>query len=182
MFDILVLVAFAMALIWFFRRKPVAGQKPASQSFGDARQPASSSGTVIKPCKPDVDHKHFLGAARDIFIRIQNASDNRNLDEIRRFCTAEVADQMIGEIEAQGDKQSRTEVAGLNAEIAETWMESDLEWVSMLFTATLRERELDAAGAGLGESAHEAHEYWIFRHDPAQNDPTWYLADIQQVH
>jgi len=181
MFDILVLVAFAMGLIWFFRRKPSAGQKPDSQSLSDTRQPAASARTVIKPCKPEVDRKHFLDAARDIFVRIQNALDAGSLDEIRRFCTSEIADQMTRDIETRGDGQSRTEVSDLNAEIAETWIESDLEWVSVCFSAMLHKQALDMTGISPEQSAHKLHEYWIFRHDPAQRDPTWYLADIQQA-
>jgi len=180
-FETLVLVALAIALIWFFRRKPSARQKPASQSLSNTRQPAASARTVIKPCKPEVDRKHFLDAARDIFVRIQNALDTGSLDEIRRFCTSEIADQMTREIEARGDRQSRTEVANLKAEIAETWIESDLEWVSVCFSAMLHKQALDMTGISPEQSAHEVHEYWIFRHDPAQKDPTWYLADIQQA-
>jgi len=181
MFDILVLVAFAMGLIWFFRRKPSAEQKPASQSLSDTRQPAASARTVIKPCKPEVDRKHFLKATREIFVRMQNALDAGSLDEIRRFCTGEIADQMTRDIEARGDGQSRTEVTNLNAEIAETWIESDLEWVSVCFSAMLHKQALDMAGISSKQSVHKVHEYWIFRHDPAQRDPTWYLADIQQA-
>jgi len=181
MFDILVLVTFAMGLIWFFRRKPSAGQSPASQSLSDARQPAASARTVIKPCKPEVDRKHFLKAARDIFVRMQNALDAGSLDEIRRFCTSEIADQMTRDIEARGDRQSHTEVSDLNAEIAETWIESDLEWVSVCFSAMLHKQALDMTGTSPEQSAHKLHEQWIFRHDPAQRDPTWYLADIQQA-
>jgi len=181
LFDILVLAALAMALIWLFKRMQRGYGPAAAPAFSATRQPSETARTVIKPCKPELDQRHFLNAARDIFIRMQRASDSHNLEDIRKFCTPEVADQVRRDIGAQGDTKSQTEVATLHADIAESWIESDLEWVSVHFTAMLREQELDTAGKTLGESTQETHEYWIFRHDPALKDPTWYLAGIQQA-
>jgi len=43
------------------------------------------------------------------------------------------------------------------------------------FISKIREEE-----EGSETVTHEVQEHWIFRHDPNSDDPTWYLAGIQQ--
>jgi len=69
----------------------------------------------------------------------------------------------------------------LHAEIADSWIESDLEWAAVHFTAMLREQSQDSNGQVQEDATGETHETWIFRHDPAADDPIWYLAGIQQA-
>jgi len=175
LFDIVVLGALAALLIWFLRRKAGPGLAGAhAASFGQDTRPAS--GRVLRP---DIREKEFLKAAREIFMRMQAAWDARDMDEIRRFCTPEVAAHIENEMrQRDGD---RTEVAALDARIADSWIENHLEWVAVDFTAMLREQTLDAGGRPVDDRSSEVHETWIFRHDPNADDPTWYLAGIQQA-
>ncbi|MDQ6959727.1 MAG: Tim44 domain-containing protein, partial [Mariprofundaceae bacterium] len=61
-----------------------------------------------------------------------------------------------------------------------SWVESDLEWVAVNYTAMLHEKTLDDSGTTLEDQTAEVNEVWIFQHAPLSDDPTWYLAGIQQ--
>ena len=80
-----------------------------------------------------------------------------------------------------GEGRALTEVAMLEASLAEAWLESGYEWAAVNFNAMLREQSLDAAGTLTEDLQHQVREYWIFRHDPRMGNPTWYLAGIQQA-
>lgn len=97
------------------------------------------------------------------------------MDEIRAFCLPEVANRIELEMSNLGAKTTETEVATLNAEITDAWVESNLEWVAVHFTAMIQEKE-----TGSETTTDEVQEHWIFQHDPSSEDPTWYLAGIQQ--
>ncbi|MDX8406843.1 MAG: Tim44-like domain-containing protein, partial [Mariprofundaceae bacterium] len=179
-FDIVVIGALIALLIWFLRRKaesrPIAyaGGQHGGRGFGhDMQQPAG------KMLRPNIDEKHFLTAARDIFMRMQAAWDNRSIEDIRKFCTADIADRIEQDMDAAG--RNHTEVVTLHAQLTDSWIESNLEWAAVDFTAMLREQTLDDQGNPVDDQSHEIHETWIFRHDPHADDPTWFLAGIQQA-
>jgi predicted lipid-binding transport protein (Tim44 family) len=194
--DILIFGGIAFAIFWFMRRaagarRPEyahAGQTPHNQTFGQ-QQPdrtnndsfMGSETTVTAAATPDIDAEHFVSVSRDIFMRMQTDWDEKNSDDIRAFCTPEIAERVLEDMAQAGDNKSRTEVAMLNAEIEETWIESDLEWVAIHFKAMLKEETLDAQDTVLESTASEVNEFWIFQHNPNSEDPTWYLAGIQQV-
>jgi len=177
--DIVVIGGLIYLIIWFLRRKAqpqpmaYAGQQTQTQDFSANAQP--SQVTILRP---NINEKHFLKAARDIFMRMQSAWDAKDIEDIRRFCTPDVADKIATDMQA--DENNRTEVSTLDATLADSWIESDLEWAAVNFHAMLREQNLNNAGEVSAESAGETHEIWIFRHDPSEQDPTWYLAGIQQ--
>ena len=177
--DILIIGGLIFLVMQFLRRKALsesmayAGGHAAPQGYADA-MPASQ----VSVLRPEINEKHFLKAARDIFVRMQAAWDAKDIEDIRRFCTPDVADKIA--VDMQGNATDRTEVTTLDARIADTWIESDLEWAAVTFNAMLREQRLDKAGNVIEQSDSDMHETWIFRHDPSSEDPTWYLAGIQQ--
>jgi len=182
-FDILIFGAIAFAAIWFLRHKtqqaqPMAyagsSQQPQQTfgGFGNSKQDISTQGHAITP---DIDAKFFLDAAKGIFVRMQAAWDKKEMDEVRGFCTPEIAKRIELEMNELGEKTTQTEVVTLNADMTDSWVESNLEWVAVHFTAMIQEQE-----SGEEIIAHEVQEHWIFQHDPNSKDPTWYLAGIQQ--
>jgi len=189
LFDILIFGGIAWMIFSLMRRKTqntthdyaYAGQQPAQQPT----QPdlfTSSEQTSGHMLRPDIDEAHFIPAAKDIFIRMQNDWDNKDMKDIRSFCTPEVADKIEADMRALGDASNRTDVTMLHAEIADAWIEADDEWVAVHFNALLKEESLNTQGEPIESEAHEANETWIFRHSPTSDDPTWYLAGIQQGH
>lgn len=185
MFDIMVIAGVLGLLYLLMRnRQPMAyaGQYGQAGNVRSNSNPGQFAGneqvTGGKMLRPRIDEKHFLNAARDIYMRMQKAWDSSDIEDIRRFCTAEIADQI--------EKQMRpganhTEVAALDATLSDSWIESELEWVAVEYTAMLREQSLDESGATVEDVNSEVHEIWIFQHRPNSDDPTWYLAGIQQI-
>jgi len=194
----IVMIGAGVALLFFFLRRRAsnvasaqpsyAGGQPSSSSGDDAQDFASNdeesideaprepAGTLLRP---DINAQTFLPAAKEIYVRMQKAWDNGDTEDIRKFCTPEIAERIAGDMKP--GTENRTEVATLNAEITDGWIESDLEWVAVNFTAMLREQTLDDAGTMVEDQAAEVNEVWIFQHDPKSDDPTWYLSGIQQT-
>ena len=194
LFDI-VLIGGIIALLFFFLRKRTPARQPyyaGSQPSGSMhdyaqnyatdedevidQSPREPVGTVLRP---EIDEKHFVSAAKDIYIRMQKAWDSGDIEDIRQFCTPEIADRIARDMGP--NSENRTEVATLNAEIADSWIESDLEWVAVNYAAMLREQTVDHTGATVEDQTAEVNEVWIFQHAPKSDDPTWYLAGIQQA-
>ena len=196
--DILIFGGIAFAIFWFMRRAATTKREPEyaghpshhNQTFGQAQsepnnnesflgeETTSSKGTTEQP---NIDAEHFLNAARDIFVRMQQDWDAKNEDDIRSFCTPEVAEHVRTDMKRIGDNKTRTEIGMLDAEIAETWVESGMEWVAVHFQAKLKEETLNMAGAVIDTENTDVNEIWIFQHTPNSDDPTWYLAGIQQA-
>jgi len=193
-FDIII-ISGVLALLFFFLRKRAdpsrqsyAGAQPSPSPHDYTPDFASSGADTIDDgprepvgaaLRPEIDKKHFLSAAKDIYVRMQKAWDHGDTEDIRKFCTSEMADRIASDMKP-GTKNI-TEVATLNAEIADSWIESDLEWIAVSFTAMLREKTLDASGTTLEDQTAEVNEVWIFQHPPKSDDPTWHLAGIQQA-
>jgi len=193
LFDILMIGGIIALVLMFLKRRAAAtaqasfaGAGPSpdfSQGFstdGDAdivdSAPDQPVGAALRP---DINAKHFIPAAKDIYVRMQKAWDNNDIEDIRKFCTAEIAER-IGRDMKPG-QTNVTEVATLNADIADAWIESDLEWVAVSYHAMLREKTLDDSGTTLDDQSAAVNEVWVFQHDPKSDDPTWYLAGIQQT-
>ena len=201
-FDILLIGGIIFAVFWFLRRKaPVGmqqdqfayagqqhqeqapyGQQPYGQQdlFQQQELTGGAAAAAAEPA-PHIDAAFITQAAKDIFVRMQVSWDARDMNDIRSFCTAEVANYIEIQMREAGNKVSKTEVAMLDAHIVDVWAEKGMEWVGVHFNAMLREQELDDNGVAVEDATHEVQEIWTFHHDPKSDDPTWYLAGIQQV-
>jgi len=179
-FDILIfgILAYILFRMMAGRSRSMAYNHKEAQpqhGFGGFGSTEPASPVQGQAVTPDIDHEFFITAAKDIFVRMQKAWDKKDMEEIRGFCTPEVASRIESEISSLGETINQTEVATLNAEIMDSWVESNLEWAAVHFTAMIKEEE-----DGVETATHEVQEHWIFQHDPSGDDPTWYLAGIQQ--
>ncbi len=188
LFDILLIggVIFLVMRMLRSRQPEYAAAGHHHQSFGHGAAPAHQDAFMGEQgasavAKPDIDAEQFIQAARDIFARMQQDWDSKNMDDIRKFCTPEVAQHIEADMQRLGEHRTRTDIGFLDAEIVDTWMESGLAWAAVRFQAALKEETLDAAGKVVESEQSQVDEIWIFQHDPSSDDPTWYLAGIQQA-
>ena len=184
LFDMLILGGILLLIISFMRRK-AASMAYASHSFSgmpEMRSPHHGfAGSAPGGQAPVIDQEQFLDSARRIFVRMQAAWDAKDIADIRRFCTAEIASRIEADMAALGEGRALTEVTMLQARLADSWMESGYAWAAVSFEAMLHEQSLDASGVLTEDIRQQVQEYWIFRRDPRQEDLTWFLAGIQQV-
>ncbi|MDQ6953508.1 MAG: Tim44-like domain-containing protein [Mariprofundaceae bacterium] len=192
--DILLLGGIAFAIFWFMRKKSTATAKEnyayagqqqtqpeSSMLQEDAFTASESTPQTSSVIRPDVDENFFIPAAKDIFLRMQTSWDGKNMDDIRTFCTSEIASRIELDMNALGETKTQTDIAMLNADMLNTWIESDYEWVAVKFSALLKEDTLASTGEILESDSNNLDETWIFRHAQQSDDPTWYLAGIQQT-
>jgi len=192
--DILLFAGIGFAIFWFMRKSAAARRQPEYAHAGqgsplggehdndampnnDAFTTAQSSSAAATP---DVDPEFFKGAARDIFMRMQEDWDGKNMDDIRSYCTPDVANHIAEEMQQLGDNSNKTEVGMLQVEVQDMWLENNLEWVAVHFKAMVKEDTLDTTGQVLESESSEMNERWIFQHNANSEDPTWYLAAIEQ--
>ncbi len=188
LFDILLIGGIAFAIFWFMRRASTARREEYAHAGGMPPEPMQNNDTFMgeevtatEEPKPDLDEKQFLEAAKTIFIRMQADWDNKDMDDVLKFCTPDVAQHITDQLEKNGDNVTRTEVAVLYPELAGTWKEAGLDMAAVHFQATLNEKTLDNGGQVIASESNHVNEIWMFQHDPKSEDPTWYLAGIQQV-
>ncbi len=189
LFDIL-LIGGLLYLGLRILRSMTTPQTQYAQAGGMAEQPqqqeqeqfqSDEETTSGQSEKPDMDEEQFINSAKEIFIRMQADWDSKDEDDIRKFCTPEVVQHVTEQIKQLGDNVTRTEVAVLYPELAGTWIESGLDMAAVHFQATLNEKTLDNGGQVIASENNHINEIWMFQHDPKSDDPTWYLAGIQQV-
>lgn len=186
LFDMLVIGSILLLIVSWLRRKAGPMAYAAHHFTGPQMARGYGSTTASPPpaggdAAPDPDRAWFLSTAKQIFVRMQAAWDAKDINDIRLFCTPEIAARIEADMTALGEGRALTEVATLQADIAEAWRESGYDWAAVHFRAWLHEQGLDASGALSEDVRHEIGEIWIFRHDPRTDDPTWFLAGIQQT-
>ncbi|RMH53044.1 MAG: Tim44 domain-containing protein [Zetaproteobacteria bacterium] len=202
LFDLLIIGAIILAVSWWFRRQARAfawQQQTTAQPGHEApfasgnhayidnramEEPPMTGGVAAPPheARPEIEVGPFLDAARTIFVRMQQAWDRGDLDEIRRFCRPEFANEIARQLEDSRGLRHETETVTVDAELLESWQEAGHEWAAVRFTALMRERTIDArGGTTLEESNGRVEEVWTFCHEAGSNDPTWYLAGIAQT-
>lgn len=203
--DILIIAAVILLLIYYLGRKHSRkehsytnyneGISPIEPSVGTAPTPEvepealqeefdfhekEEREPIGSALRPKLDEKHFISAAKEIYLRMQRAWDSGDTEDIRKFCTPEIAERISHDMSPSSNHH--TEVATLHAEIADSWIESDMEWVAVSYRGMLREQMTDHTRGAVEDQMAEVNEVWIFQHTPDADDPTWYLAGIQQAH
>ncbi|MBI4774745.1 MAG: Tim44 domain-containing protein [Deltaproteobacteria bacterium] len=184
----LLLVGGALLLVFrFLRTRRLAA---ASASTGDAmsfeRKSAQEWGSasytpleeataaaVRQPVLPSgFDADDFLKGANAIYVRLQNAWDKRDLEDIRSFTSAEVFTEI--QQQAQADPETgKTELLLINPRILEVRDIGDQVLVSVLYDVTLRENE--------ERLSKQVRELWHFSRDRFDPKSFWILEGIQQV-
>ncbi|MDD5732159.1 MAG: Tim44-like domain-containing protein [Patescibacteria group bacterium] len=182
MMDILIMLGIAAAIFFIFRSlrrnsmpqaspaggMPYGSDRPAGQAMGSGA-PLMAAGT--RPAW--FEDEPFLRQAKGNFIRLQDANDKADLNDIREFTTPEVFAEISLQIQERGGKPQHTEIVALNAEMADVVTEGDYVIASVRFSGQVREEP----GAG----AEPFNEIWHIQKALNQPNGSWFIAGIQQV-
>lgn len=185
MMDILMMLGIAAAVFFIFRAlrrnsapQPVpavagnapyaAYQAPSDLPGGASTAPASSS---TRPAW--FEDEPFLRQAKANFLRLQDANDKGDINDIREFTTPEMSAEISLQIQERGGKPQHTEVITLNAEIADVVTENDHVIASVRFSGLVREEQ----GAG----SEHFNEIWHIQKSVSQPNASWFIAGIQQA-
>lgn len=183
MFDFLLIAALAFGAYMLFRKfrsaQPQA-QQPLQYAGMDqtAYIPPSATSGVAPVANPSTrpewfEDEPFLRAAKSNFIRLQEAYDRADLNDIREFTTPEVFAEIRMQIEERGNAKNKTDVVQLNAAIADVVTEAEHVIASVRFSGLLREEE--------GAQAQPFDEVWHIQKSATDRNAAWFVSGIQQI-
>jgi len=182
MFDFLLITALAFGAYLLFRKfRSAQPQAQQPLQYAGMNQPAaymppaSGAAPVATPStRPEwFEDEPFLRAAKSNFIRLQEAYDRADLNDIREFTTPEVFAEIRLQIEEREDRVNKTDVVQLNATMADVVTEAGLVIASVRFTGLLREED--------GAQAQPFDEVWHIQKSATDRNASWFVSGIQQI-
>ena len=159
---------------------PAAGAGVAAAAAGVAAAAAPAAAAAAYPATPaapygvpdDFDVPAFLRHAKTYFIRLQDAWDKANVQDISEFTTPEMFAELRMQIQERGASPNVTDVVQLNAELLGIETNANDYLASVKFSGLIKEAP-DA-------SAAEFAEIWNLS-KPASGQGGWVLAGLQQL-
>jgi predicted lipid-binding transport protein (Tim44 family) len=146
---------------------PNGSALPGSSAVPAAAMQASSTRPAWFEDEP------FLREAKKQFLRLQDANDRGDINDIREYVTPEMYAEISMQIQERNGKPNKTEVVTLNAEIADVVTEGDLVIASVRFSGMIREEANGPADA--------FSEIWHIQKSQSLPNATWFISGIQQV-
>lgn len=120
---------------------------------------------------PHFNEQEFLDGAKQLYVRMQESWDLRDLADIKLFTSEEVYKGI--EEDAKADPNpSKTELILINCHVEKADVIGSKEHVSVLFDVLMKEQE--------NENNEQVKEIWNFTRD-TNGDSMWKLDGIQQV-
>lgn len=155
--------------------QPAAGSTMAREAQGvfNGAQAAGASSTGIGAAvaaRPEgFDADGFTRIAKMIFIRLQAANDEANIEDLRKFTTPELFASLRLDLQERGQSAQQTDVMQLDAELVDTAQENG-QWVaSVRFSGLIREE--------VGQGAEPFNELWHLV-KPLEGGREWAIAGI----
>jgi predicted lipid-binding transport protein (Tim44 family) len=119
-----------------------------------------------------LDAQAVAEAARQIFLRLQQANDEGDLATLRRYSTPDMAAAAERDLQARGQGTQRTDVVRLDAELVDIAREDGQDIASVRFRGLIREVD--------GGVAEPFDELWHLVR-AGEGDGPWRLAGIQPL-
>jgi len=156
---------------------PFNGAPPAAANNTSAwTQPAPGAAvlpaTAAATLPAGFDTAGFERIAKTIFIRMQAANDNADLNDLRAFTTPEMFAAVKLDLQERGGAAQTTDVVRIDAEVLDVVSEPERQIVSVRFHGLIRE-EKDGVAAPFDEIWHLVK--------PADGSREWAIAGIQQA-
>ena len=180
MFDFLLIAALAFGAYVLFRKfRSAQPQAQRPMQFAGMNQPiemqsASGAAPLIASTRPEwFEDAPFVRAAKSNFLRLQEAYDRGDINDIREFTTPEMFAEIRIQIEERASKVNKTDVVQLNASMADVVTEAGLVIASVRFSGLLREDE--------SAQAQSFDEVWHIQKSASDRDAAWFVSGIQQM-
>jgi predicted lipid-binding transport protein (Tim44 family) len=183
MFDILLIVGLAAGVYFLFRRMRQTQASQAMQYAGMPQPVSAPPQSLSGYANPYVaatdtrptwfEDEPFLHATKDHFIRLQEAYNRGDLQDIREYTTPEVFAEIQLQVQERGAAKNKTDVLQLNAEMVNVVTEGDLVIASVRFSGMVREEE--------GAAPSALNEVWHIQKSAKDQNASWFVAGIQQV-
>jgi predicted lipid-binding transport protein (Tim44 family) len=160
------------------QRSAMPAAAAPSVTIGSALQPSpavpgvTSQRSLALPA--DFDVPGFERLAKMLFIRMQAANDNADLNDLRQFTTPELFASLRLDLQDRADAKQHTDVAKVDAQLIDFDQEDGRQIVSVRYTGLVCEAEEapDAAPTAFDEVWHLVK--------PADDSRPWAIAGIQQ--
>lgn len=164
-------------LVGFLRKRMQPGFQTSQNnvfrqnSFNDATQSFSNwaNSSANTTSRNDFDEDKFLRNAKITFIRLQEAYDRKNLNDLSTFTAPEVFAEIKMQLEERGNDANKTEVIQLHAELLDVSKQALSNIASVRFSGTIKEDN---------NPATTFEEIWHFRQFDNNNE--WVVGGIQQ--
>lgn len=121
----------------------------------------------------EFDEQEFLQGARAVYARLQEAWDDRDIEDIANFTSPELLEK-LRERSRKDSKRGRTELLLINAKLMDRRQEGSRETASVDFDVLLRE-------GGTDREPHQSREVWHFARDRQDRNTNWRLESIEQL-
>ena len=167
------LVAFA-AINFFKRKMQPAMQSQTSNAFRQNTfsqfnpNSSSSNASSYSDYPAGFSADDFLRNAKVLFIRLQTAYDQKNLQDLNSFTAPEVFAEIKMQLDERGNEPNTTEVIQLNAQLLDVSKQSLSTIASVRFTGLLKENNEQI----------QLDEIWHFRQ--FDNKSEWVIGGVQQ--
>lgn len=178
----LILGAALFFLISFVRKRmqPAAYQSAQGSPYAQNTNPlsnftqaftnnGSSGGSSASDGPEGFNADAFLRQAKVLFIRMQTAYDQKNIEDLKAFTAPEIFAEIQMQLDERGNAANKTEVFNLEAELLDASKQSYSTIASVRFTGTVKENEDPVA---------PLDEIWHFRQFEANGE--WVVGGIQQ--
>ena len=179
------------AVRWFLSKRQPAAAQPAMQyagagpgnaapaDFTPARFEGSGAGggataaatASAADIPADFDVEGFLRQAKLNFIRLQAANDRGDMEDVRQFCSPEMAAEIQMQFQERNQLAQETDVVQLDAALLDVSTEANRALASVRFSGLIRE-EANASPEAFSEVWHLTK--------PLDGSRGWSIAGIQQ--
>lgn len=159
------------------KQQPAMQYAGAGAPYGGTQQPVTqplsggASSTVAANIPAGFPVESFLRGAKTTFIRLQAANDRGDMEDIRTFCTPELAAEIQMQYQERNRQAQQTDVLDLSAVLLDVSNERGQLLASVRFSGLIRE-EAGAAPESFSEVWHLAAGLGAGQ--------TWLVAGIQQ--
>ena len=148
------------------------GYGPPPVSLPASATPALANTATASSLPPGFDSAAFERIAKTIFVRMQAANDDADLNDLRAFTTPEMYASIKVDLQDRGAQTQRTDVVKIDAQVLEFVEEAQRQIVSVRFHGLIRE-ERDGVAAPFDEVWHLVK--------PTDGSREWAIAGIQQM-